>query len=70
MSKPRDKLLISECRIVAGRHQAFWYAVEPDKKVWNLMLEEDPAGFVGVPVRMEATVSDSGDLIPLSLERL
>lgn len=70
MNNSQDKMLIGECCIVAGGRQAVWYAIEPGKKVWNLMLEEDPAGFVGVPVRMEAKVSDSDCLIPIHLEKL
>lgn len=62
----------SQCRVVVeGRilpaRQGFLF--EAQGRLWALALEEDPSGFVGMPVRLTGAVIDRDVLAVADLRR-
>ena len=61
--------MVAEGRIVAGQ-TGLRFETQPDRRILELALEEDPAGFVGVTVRAEGVIIEDSRFAILRMERI
>lgn len=45
-----------------------WFETQPDRRILELALDEDPAGFVGVPVRAKGVMVGRNRFAILAIE--
>lgn len=69
MTNQNHRQFVVEGRILAGRI-GLLFETEPNRDVLELVLDEDPAGFVGVPVQAEGVMIEANRFLIITMRHL
>lgn len=69
MTHPNHPPFVAEGHILAGQ-TGLRFETQPDRRIFEVALDEDPAGFVGVPVRAKGVMIGRNRFAILAIEHI
>jgi hypothetical protein len=69
MTHRKHPSVVAEGHILAGP-TGLWFETQPDRRTLELALDEDPAGFVGMPVRAKGVMVGHNRFAILAIEHI